>query len=174
MVTNARQRFWDTALPLISQRPPDLSALDGLLSDFDNGWDLIRAPNPPGVLAGMTHPVGGPALEHGPGPRGFLIEWVPGPATQIHGHPPLMFMYVISGCLRLTLFQGPPPLRAGESLTLQAGQCLHAWADNDRWDNSPHTIACEQPAWSLHIYGEDSGRGVRYDADGCPLPPEAP
>ena len=174
MSDTTRQQFWNAALKLLSQRPPDFSAVDELLSQFDDGWDLIRAAKPPGVLAGLTHPVGGPALEHGPGPRGFLIQWVPGPPTDIHAHPSLLYMFVISGRLSVTHYRGPVPLSPEEPVVLMAGQSDHAWADNDRWDNFPHTIACEQPAWSLHIYGEDSGQGVRFDADGCPLPPVAP
>ena len=171
MPDTSRQRFWSAVLPLIGQRPPDLSAIDVLLADFDNGWDLIRAPNPPGVLTGVTHPVGGPLLEESPGPRGFLIVWEAGPPTDIHAHPPLMYMFVISGQLTVTHYQGPVPLCADRPMILAAGQSDHAWADNDRWDNFPHTIAADEPAWSLHIYGDDSGKGVRFDADGRPIQP---
>lgn len=169
MSANARTRFWEAALEIIEECPPDFAALDALLAQFNQGWDLIHAAAPPGVLAGVTHPVGGPPLEHGPGPRCFLIEWVPCPPTQIHAHPPLMYMAVISGSLRVTHFEGPAPLRAEEPRALCAGQSDHGWADNDRWDNFPHTIAADEPAWSLHLYGDDSGKGMRFDNDGNPV-----
>ncbi len=171
MRANARTRFWEAALKIIAQRPPDFAAMDALVAQFDHGWGLIHAPNPDGVLAGVTHPVGGPLLEQSPGPRCFLIEWMPCPPTQIHAHPPLMYMAVISGSLEITQFDGPVPLQPRATQTLEAGCSDHGWADNDRWDNFPHTIAAHEPAWSLHLYGDDSGRGVRYDPDGRPCPP---
>ena len=166
---NTRTQFWEQALTLLQQEPPSFDAIDVLLQAHDGGQSLIAAPSPSGVLDGVEHPVGGPPDEHDRGARGFLIPWQSEVWTEVHGHPPLMYMAVISGALLIDTFsrpdpEGPPVHR--ETITVRAGQAFHAAASNDRFDNFIHRLRCLEPTWSLHIYGDDPSLGLRFDSHG--------
>jgi hypothetical protein len=170
-MTNPRTDFWNRAVVLLHQRPPDFAALDALVAMTDSGRDLIEAANPSDVLAGVEHPLGGPETEQDPGPRGFLVQWSPGAVTGVHGHPPLMYMAALSGCLSIEHYKRSSATgraMVADTTELQAGQAIHAVADNARYDNFIHRIRAHTPTWSLHIYGEDSGLGQRFDTDGAP------
>jgi len=119
----------------------------------------------------MDHPVGGPPGEFDRGPRSFLIEWAPGSTTEIHGHPPLMYMGVITGALTIDEFERPEsdgPAVLDCTRVIASGQAVHRVATNERWDNFIHRIRATEPTWSLHVYGDDPGMGVRFDERGRP------
>jgi hypothetical protein len=171
-VETLRSQFWTAALAHMQQKPPAFAAVDQLLRTLRGGRDLIEAPSPAGVLQGMDHPVGGPPGEHDRGPRCFLIEWEPGSITDIHGHPPLMYMAVISGALSIDEFERPQTdgkAALDRTSIIETGGAVHRVATNDRWDNFIHRIHTTAPTWSLHIYGDDSGLGVRFDDQGNPV-----
>jgi len=170
-ISCSQTNFWKKAVALLHQTPPAFSALDALVATTDNGRTLITAANPPGVLTGVEHPIGGPLNEQDPGPRGFLVHWSPGAVTGVHGHPPLMYMAVLSGSLSIERFTRPGATGRAlydDTTELRSGQAVHAVADNECYDNFIHRLRTHESTWSLHIYGEDSGLGQRFDGDGAP------
>ena len=174
MPQGLRARFWDEARGLLEGSlawPERFAQLETLIGGYGAGWDLVHAP-PRRDSSSDPHAICRPLPDAVVGYRAFLIPWELGVETLIHGHPSVMFVFPISARLDAvdyTMVDGRPE-RSG-SRSYGPGEPMVGWADNDRHDNFMHRLMCTHAGWSLHIYSDWGGRGVRFDAQGNPVTP---
>ena len=171
MSDGVRAYFWSEARAILDAAgswSDRVARLESLVGAHDGGWDLVRA----SALAGCAAPnaICPPLAESVVGYRAFLIDWAAGAETLTHGHPSVMFVMPISARLEVVEYAmvdgRPAPQR---TRTHGPGQSMTGWADNNRHDNFMHRLRCVAPGWSLHIYSDWGGRGVRFDAAGDPV-----
>ena len=162
-----RSAFWCAAQPLISPSAQDWESRFAALADLVaayGGSALIAAPPPRDAGEDHQNGLGGPRGAEVSGPRGFLKRWSRGEVTGIHGHPSVLYVHVLSGCLEVEEYErvGATGVRRTRAYRLALGQTCTGAVDNDRADNFVHRIRCIDDGWSLHLYSDAPGRGMRF------------
>ena len=157
-----REEFWAQALDALavdSSWAERFSGLDACLARFDGGSELL-----PIDLSCSDEAVGGPGPETPLGYRAFLLRWKAGVCSDLHGHPNVAYLSVISGRFRITHYaqsDDGEPQQVG-AIALAPGDSDGRGCSEPGWSHHLHRVECQESGWCFHLYSGDPRLGSRF------------
>lgn len=104
------------------------------------------------------------AKEHRDSFELWLMRWDKQAKTPIHGHPAFSFYHVISGAFEMEIFTrvGGDRLQLKETRFFRPSETTWFLGPVGRYDNFIHRVICLEPGHTLHVYSEDSHKGISF------------
>lgn len=105
--------------------------------------------------------------EHGNNKHELMLNmWNKGNKSSIHGHPPLVCYYVVSGTFEMRFFEKIDTqkklVKHTKTSLFKTGDYMWDYTPTDQFDNVIHQIECIDSGCIMHLYSDDALQGLVF------------
>jgi hypothetical protein len=98
------------------------------------------------------------------GYEAVAARWCKGVVSNVHGHPPFSYCFLVEGSLRIENFKKTAgKIVLSDEKVYKPGDFFYNRGENGRMDNNVHRVSAEEESLSLHIFSDDSRQGEVFE-----------